>query len=234
VKDATLAVASGEIVGVTGLLGSGFEELPYLIAGARRAAAGVAWIAEREINLRASSVRALLDAGVALVPERREKEGLAFSESLLDNVTLPRMRGRGRIGLLGRAWQYDEAARVVRELDVRPADVRMAVGALSGGNQQKVLLGKWLCGEPKLLLLHEPTQGVDVGARAELERAIRGAAEKGAGVILAGMDASELAVLCDRVLVMREGRIVSEMEGPLSTERIINAVYLERRGRMAG
>jgi ribose transport system ATP-binding protein len=234
VKDATLAVASGEIVGVTGLLGSGFEELPYLIAGARRAAAGVAWIAEREINLRASSVRALLDAGVALVPERREKEGLAFSESLLDNITLPRMRGRGRIGPLGRAWQYDEAARVVRELDVRPADVRMAVGALSGGNQQKVLLGKWLCGEPKLLLLHEPTQGVDVGARAELERAIRGAAEKGAGVILAGMDASELAVLCDRVLVMREGRIVSEMEGPLSTERIINAVYLERRGRMAG
>src|SRR5438067_961481 len=193
------------------------------MAGARRAAAGVARVAGREFDLRSSSVRELLDAGFALVPERREKEGLAFSESVLDNVTLPRMRTRRGIGPLRRSWQHDEAARVVRELDVRPANVRMAVGALSGGNQQKVLLGKWLCGEPKLLLLHEPTQGVDVGAREDLERAIRRAAANGAGVILASMDASELAFLCDRVLVMREGRIGLELSDPLSPERIIDA-----------
>jgi ribose transport system ATP-binding protein len=234
VKDAAVSVGIGEIVGVTGLLGSGFEELPYLIAGARTAAAGMARVAGKEFDLKRSAVRELLEAGLALVPERREKEGLAFSESVLDNVTLPRMRARGGIGPLRRSWQQDEAARVVRELDVRPADVRITVGALSGGNQQKVLLGKWLCGEPKLLLLHEPTQGVDVGARLELERAIRGAAANGTGVILAGMDASELACLCDRVLIMREGRIVSELDGVLSPERIINAVYLERRGRAAG
>ena len=229
VKDATVSVAVGEIVGVTGLLGSGFEELPYLIAGARRAVAGVARVAGREFNLRSASVRDLLDAGVALVPERRAQEGLAFSESLLDNVTLPRMRARGGFGPRGRSWQHDEATRVVRELGVRPADVRIAVGALSGGNQQKVLLGKWLCGEPKLLLLHEPTQGVDVGAREDLERAIRLAAANGAGVILAGMDASELASLCDRVLVMREGRIGLELCGAPSPERIIEAVYREGR-----
>ena len=234
VKDAALSVGAGEIVGVTGLLGSGFEELPYLIAGARRAAAGVARVAGRELDLRLSSVRELLEAGLALVPERREKEGLAFSESVLDNVTLPRVRARGRVGPLGRSWQHDEAARVVRDLDVRPANVRMAVGELSGGNQQKVLLGKWLSGEPKLLLLHEPTQGVDVGAREDLEDAIRRAAANGAGVIVAGMDASELACLCDRVLVMRKGRIVLELEGEVRPERIISAVYREREGRAAG
>src|SRR5438067_1948832 len=141
------------------------------MAGARRAAAGVARVAGREFDLRTSSVRELLKAGIALVPERREKEGLAFSESVRDNVTLPHVRARGGIGSLRRSWQRDEAARVVRELDVRPANISMAVAALSGGNQQKVLLGKWLCGEPRLLLLHEPTQGVDVGARADLEQA---------------------------------------------------------------
>jgi ribose transport system ATP-binding protein len=234
VKDAALSVGVGEIVGVTGLLGSGFEELPYLIAGARRAAAGVLRVDGRELDLRVSSVRELLEAGLALVPERREKEGLAFSESVLDNVTLPRIRARGRIGPRRRSWQHDEAARVVRDLDVRPANVRMAVGELSGGNQQKVLLGKWLCGKPKLLLLHEPTQGVDVGAREDLEDAVRRAAADGAGVILAGMDASELACLCDRVLVMREGRIALELDGELAPERIISAVYRERTGRAAG
>jgi ribose transport system ATP-binding protein len=111
--------------------------------------------------------------------------------------------------------------------------VRIAVGALSGGNQQKVLLGKWLCGEPKLLILHEPAQGVDVGARQDLESAIRRAAAKGAGVILAGMDASELATMCDRVLIMREGCIASELRGALSPQRIIDAVYRDGRGRTA-
>jgi ribose transport system ATP-binding protein len=233
VTDTAISVAVGEIVGVTGLLGSGFEELPYLIAGARKAAAGMVRVDGRDFNLRSSSVRALLDGGVALVPERREEEGLAFSESVLDNVTLPRVRARGGIGPRGRSWQHDEANRVVHELGVRPANVHAAVRTLSGGNQQKVLLGKWLCGEPKLLVLHEPTQGVDVGARGDLEQAIRRAAENGAGVILAGMDASELACLSDRVLVMREGRIAVELGGELSPERIIDAVYRERRGRPA-
>jgi ribose transport system ATP-binding protein len=232
VKDATVSVAVGEIVGVTGLLGSGFEELPYLIAATRRATAGVAQVAKREFDLRFASVPELLDAGVALVPERREKEGLAFSESVRDNVTLPRTRRR-RIGPRSQSWQQDEAARVVSELGIRPADVRIAVRALSGGNQQKVLLGKWLCGEPKLLVLHEPTQGVDVGAREDLEAAIRRAAAGGAGVILAGMDASELACLCDRVLIMRQGRIALELRGALSPERIIDAVYQDGRSRTA-
>src|SRR5581483_8377757 len=107
-------------------------------------------------------------------------------------------------------------------------DPGMVVAQLSGGNQQKVLLGKWLCGRPRLLLLHEPSQGVDVGARRDLERAIGRVADDGAAVLLAGMDTSELAALCDRVLVMREGRIQAELAGALSPELIIDAVYGQR------
>jgi ribose transport system ATP-binding protein len=221
VVDATLSLAGGEVVGVTGLLGSGFDELPYLVAGARRARRGTLSLSGRELDLARASIRELLQAGVALVPARRETEGLAFTETVLDNVTLPRVRGVH----LARAWQEEEAGWVLRELGVRPADPRRVVGQLSGGNQQKVLLGKWLCSHPKLLLLHEPAQGVDVGARRDLERAIGRAAEAGAAVLLASLDASELASMCDRVLVMREGRLIAELAGELSPEPIIDAVY---------
>jgi ribose transport system ATP-binding protein len=152
-------------------------------------------------------------------------EGLAVSETVLDNITLPRLSSHTRGAHLRRSWQREEAARVVRELDVRPADPQTPAGHLSGGNQQKVLLGKWLCGEPKLLLLHEPTQGVDVGARRDLEAAIGRAAEQGTGVLLASMDATELAGLSDRVIVFREGMPHIELTSPLSPERIIEAVY---------
>ncbi len=224
VEEATFSIAAGEIVGVTGLLGSGFDELPYLLAGARQAAAGTLSLRGREFELARASVRELLEAGVALVPERRATEGLALTETVLENVTLPRVRGAH----LGRAWQRGETEWVLRELGVRPADPDMLVAQLSGGNQQKVLLGKWLCGQPTLLLLHEPTQGVDVGARRDLERAIGRAADDGAAVLLAGMDTSELAPLCDRVLIMRAGHVGAELEGAFTPEQIIDAVYGQR------
>jgi ribose transport system ATP-binding protein len=220
-----LSIRAGEVVGLTGLLGSGFEELPYLLGGARPATSGTLSIGDQRISLTKLCTRELLAAGVALVPERRDVEGLAFSESVSDNVTLPRVVARSRPGLLRRAWQNEEAARVVRELGVRPADTRMPVGHLSGGNQQKVLLGKWLCGQPRLLLLHEPSQGADVGARRDLEQAIARAADAGTAVLLASMDASELAGLCDRVIVMRDGRPHGEISGEITPDHIIEAVY---------
>ncbi len=228
VTDASFSVGRGEIVGITGLLGSGFEEVPYLLAAASAPHQGSLLLDGRQFHLRRTSVRELLDAGVALVPERRDVEGLAFSESVRSNVTLPRVRQRGGAALLGESWQDEEADWVVSQLGVRPADPSMAVGQLSGGNQQKVLIGKWLCGQPKLLLLHEPTQGVDVGARRDLELAIGRAADAGAAVVLAGMDAAELAQMCDRVLVMREGRLAAELKDEISPESIIDAVYGRR------
>ncbi len=220
-----LTLRAGEVLGVTGLLGSGFEELPYLLAGARTATSGTLSIAGRRFDLARPSIRELLGAGVALVPERRDRDGLAFSETVVDNVTLPRVRTNSHGPVLRRGWQLQEAARVIGELDVRPADPTMLVSQLSGGNQQKVLLGKWLCGQTRLLLLHEPTQGVDVGARRDIEAAVARAADQGAAVLLAGMDAGELATLCDRVIVIRDGRAHSELSGEITPERIIDAVY---------
>ncbi|MCL2768669.1 MAG: ATP-binding cassette domain-containing protein [Solirubrobacterales bacterium] len=226
---ASFSVGKGEVLGVTGLLGSGFEELPYLIAAARPASAGMLALDGLELDLARASPRAALDAGVALVPERRASDGLALGRSVIDNVTLPRVRTRGALAPIGR-WQQAEAEWVLEHLGVRPADPHLPVAHLSGGNQQKVLLGKWLLGAPRLLVLHEPTQGVDVGARLDIERALVQATERGCGVILAGMDMPELASICDRVLVMRDGLPVAELAHQLSPERIIDAVYADGAG----
>jgi ribose transport system ATP-binding protein len=225
VREVSFTVAPGEIVGLTGLLGSGFEELPYLVGGARRAASGRLTVSGRQIELSAASPRDFLDAGVALVPERRDSQGLAMAMTLLENVTLPRVRLRGARGRIGTDWQREDADWVVRELGVRPPNPMMPVGHLSGGNQQKVLLGKWLRGDPKLLVMHEPTRAVDVAARRDLLNVIFRTASSGCGVLVAGMDASELEVMCDRVLIMRDGTVAEEITEDLTLDRILHAVY---------
>jgi ribose transport system ATP-binding protein len=227
-----LEVGGGEIVGVTGLVGSGFEELPYLVGGARRAEAGELTVGERTIDLTTACPRDLVDAGVALVPERRDAHGLSLSMTVLENVTLPRVRLHGSPARLGTDWQREEADWVIRELGVRPPAPAMPVGLLSGGNQQKVMLGKWLRGEPRLLVLHEPTRAVDVAARRDLLEVLFGAARDGAGVLVAGMDAHELESMCHRVLVMRNGSVGEELRGDeITVEGIVNAVYRHRNGR---
>lgn len=228
-----LSVAGGEVLGVTGLIGSGFEELPYLLAGAARARAGILTLGGRRYDLAGLSLRALLGAGVALVPERRDTDGLALSRSVAENVTLPRARARGGRLAIGREWQRREAGWVIETLGVRPAQPGLPVASLSGGNQQKVLIGKWLCARPRLLLAHEVTQGVDVGARAEIEDALLRAAAGGCAVILASMDACELAGLCDRVLVLEDGRIARELAGERGAEEIAAAVHGERARALA-
>ena len=114
---------------------------------------------------------------------------------------------------------------MISKLDIRPPDPRALVGNLSGGNQQKVLLGKWLAGQPDVLVLHEPTQAVDVGARHDIINAIREAAAGGCGVIVSSVDAADLAVLCDRVLVFRNGRVATELSGDMTADDIIHATF---------
>jgi ribose transport system ATP-binding protein len=226
VDDVSLEIGAGEIVGVTGLLGSGFEELPYLVGGARCAQRGELTLGDRRVDLATSCPRDLVDAGVALVPERRDADGLSLSMSLLENVTLPRVRARASAGRMGSGWQRDEADWVIRELGVRPPAPSAPVGRLSGGNQQKVMLGKWLRGNPRLLVLHEPTRAVDVVARRDLLEVLFRAARSGSGVLVAGMDAGELQSMCDRVLIMRDGRIGEELRGAeVTVERVVGAVY---------
>ena len=235
-RDVSFEVRAGEVVGVTGLVGSGFEELPYLLSGARPARSGALVVDERRLELgagpvgeatrrREADVVRFLAAGVALVPEQRDQQGLALELTVLENLTVPRVRLRGSSAWTGRSWQAQELHTMVQRLGIRPGRGDVPVATLSGGNQQKVLLAKWLASQPRLLLLHEPTQGVDVGAHADIAEVIRSTAHDGCAVILAGTDAQELAALCDRVLVFRDGRIRAELTGELDEDTIIDATF---------
>jgi ribose transport system ATP-binding protein len=222
-----LDVRHGEIVGLTGLMGSGYEDVAEAAGGARRADSGELSVGGRVISLsrRRGSTEEFVQAGVGYVPERRLDEGLAAEMTVAENLTLPRVRSHGRPFRTGRAWQAEETAATIAKLDIKPPDPSAPVATLSGGNQQKVVLGKWLAGQPDLLVLREPTQAVDVGARHDIIDAIRGAARGGCGVLVASIDAADLAVLCDRVLVFRDGRVTAELAGDLDQDHIIHATF---------
>jgi ribose transport system ATP-binding protein len=222
-----LDVRRGEILGVTGLLGSGFIETAEALGGARRADAGTLSVDGRDLALDRArgSTEEFVHAGVAFVPERRLEAGVAGELSVADNLTLPRVRSRGSRLRIGAGWQTDETAAMIEKLDIRPADPHAPIHTLSGGNQQKVLLAKWLAGAPKLLVLHEPTQAVDVGARHDIIDAIRAAARDGCGIVIASIDPADLAVLCDRVLVFRDGQVAKELHGELEQDAIVHAVF---------
>jgi len=150
------SVAKGEILGLTGLPGSGYEDIPYLITGAQRAAGGELRTSSGTVRLARASVAACLRAGVVLVPERRDRDGLAFELNVRDNISLPALRKRGHPWFVARRWQQEDAEAAARTLGIRPRTPSILVKQLSGGNQQKVLLAKWLNTGPALLVLHEP------------------------------------------------------------------------------
>jgi len=227
VKNLDIEIRGGEILGLTGVMGAGYREVAEAIGGASRADGGELTVRGRAIDLakRRGCTEEFVDAGVAFVAERRLDEGLAAELSVSDNLTLPRVRRRGKPLRTGRAWQAAETAAMIAKLDIKPPHPGAPVGTLSGGNQQKVLLGKWLAGAPDLLVLCEPTQAVDVGARHDIIDAIREAARGGCAVVIASVDAADLAVLCDRVLVFSGGRVAAELTGDLDQDAIIHATF---------
>jgi ribose transport system ATP-binding protein len=214
----------GEILGITGLPGSGFESIPYLLAGAH-SGAGTVNLGGELLDLSVLPLAKIAAAGVVLVPENRTKEGLGMTQTVLENVSLPWLSQRGRRWYTGKGWQREQANEVIRSLGVVPPNPDQIVARLSGGNAQKVLLGKWLSGAPKLVLLHEPTQGVDVQARVDLLRAVRLAAEQGAGVLVATTEPEDLVTICDRVLFFRDGRPADELRFPFDSATIISTIY---------
>jgi ribose transport system ATP-binding protein len=227
VRGLDLDLKKGEIVGLTGLVGSGAVAVAEAVGGAREARAGTLTVNGRKISLKPKrgSTEEFIRAGVAFVAERRLEQGLAAELSVTQNLTLPRVRTRGGRLRIGHAWQVEETAAMIKKLDIKPPDPNQLVGTLSGGNQQKVLLGKWLAGQPDLLVLHEPTQAVDVGARHDIIEAIREAAAAGCGVLISSVDAADLSVLCDRVLVFREGKVTAELAGDMTQDDIIHATF---------
>jgi ribose transport system ATP-binding protein len=228
----SLQIAPGEIVGVTGLADAGYSELPYLLAGAKRASAGRLVVAGREIDLVRLDPAAAMAAGIALVPGDREHAGLAIELTVAENAALPRTGGRGsRLVPIPRQDELAELTPWLDRLELRPRDPAMIVGKLSGGNQQKVVLAKWLARDPNLLVLHEPTQAVDVGAREIIVTAIKDAALAGCAVLVASGDENELSMLCDRIVIFSDGRIKQELQGPCAPDDIVDAIFAgsERR-----
>ncbi len=208
--DVDFDIYSGEILGVTGLLGSGFNELPYLLFGASSEsnAHGHVQLNGQPIELRSLKPTTAIRQGLALIPSNRPRDGGILTLPVAENIAMlsvrqcrvgPRLSGRRIVAL---------AAHQADEFDVRPRDVRMQYGRLSGGNQQKALIAKWLLTRPRLLLLDEPTQGVDVGARQQIISQLRRVCAGGGAVVYASADHAELAEVCDRVLVFRHGRLV--------------------------
>ena len=222
----SLDVHRGEVLGVAGLAGSGFDDIPYLLYGAQRATAGQLRIGERGLDLTRISPAEAMGAGLVLIPGDRQRDGLIPSLSISDNVTMPRLPDYRTPAGIARGRLWSEAERICREFDIRPPEPSNAVSALSGGNQQKALLGKWLDTRPGLLLLHEPTQGVDVGARRQIFELIRTVASEGIPALVSSSDYEQLAAVCDRVLILGSGRVVQEIIGSdITKERITEQCY---------
>jgi ribose transport system ATP-binding protein len=218
-----LTVRSGEIVGVTGLPGTGFEQLPYVLGGGRRSAGTVRTV-KGESDLERATVERQMKLGVALVPERRIDEGLAVGLSVRDNLALPSVRDKGRPWYLAKGWQDALTRDSIARFGIKARSGDDLISELSGGNQQKVLFAKWLSVKPDLLVLHEPTQAVDVGARADLLTAICATAAAGAGVLLISTEPADLAETCDRVLVIHPGRTPVELRTD-NPDDVLDAVY---------
>ncbi len=220
---ADLAVAPGEVLGVGGLAGHGHRELFFTLFGALRAAGGEIRLGGRSVRLR-SPRDAVGRAGIALVPEDRKTEGLLLPMSVRDNLSLAVLRRISRAGVLKRGLEQRLAQGEAARLKVRTASLATPVGALSGGNQQKVLLGRWLLTEPRVLLLYDVTRGVDVATKHEIYELMMRLAAEGRSILFYSSDAEELAHLCHRVLVMREGRVVAELRAPgITAEHVVSA-----------
>jgi ribose transport system ATP-binding protein len=205
VRDLSLSVRAGEIVGVVGLMGSGAEDVAHVLFGSRPRETGTVTVDGTEIprNSPGESIK----GGMAFSPGERKRLAIVGDWSIRENMTLPRLAGRGPLKWLSRRAEARDVMPFVREYDVQPPDCEIRLASLSGGNQQKVVIARWMRSGAHVFLLEEPTAGVDVGARRAIYDAIIKAAAEGSAVLLVTSDFDEAASMCDRVLVMRAGEL---------------------------
>ncbi len=213
--DVSLTVRAREIVGLAGIMGAGRTELLSTLygAGPRGRWAGTVEVAGRPARL--ATIAAARRAGIAMVTDDRRGSGLMLQQTTGRNIVMSVLRRISPFGLMSRASEGEAVARSIRQFGVRPPRGDIVVGNLSGGNQQKVVFAKELLGGPRLLLLDEPTRGVDVGAKVEIYQRLRSLANDGLGVLVASSELPELVGLCDRIVVMRGGQSVAEFTGEI-------------------
>jgi ABC-type sugar transport system ATPase subunit len=217
--DVDLVLRPGEIVGLAGLVGSGRSELARALFGADPIDAGTITIDGRPVTLR--SPRDAVRHGIGFVPESRKDDGLVMLRSVRENISLPTLARRSHAGFVS---AHDEEAAVddvIGRLGVHTAGREAAVATLSGGNQQKVLFGKWLLDRPRVLLVDEPTRGVDVGAKRAIYELMRELADGGMAMLVISSELEEVLGLADRVVVMHRGRVTAELDGAQATEEAV-------------
>jgi len=217
-RDFAVDVPAGGVVGVAGLQGSGRDELASLLFGATDRAAGSVTVAGRE--LRELTPKAAMRAGLAMVPAKRSLS-VVGKLTARENLALTHIGDYWRGVALRTGAETQDAQELMSSLDVRPLDPEKPVGSFSGGNQQKVAIGKWIRRQPKVFVIDEPTQGVDVGAREGIYAAVASIAASGAGVVICSSDEQELSRICSRVLVLRDGRVAVDLQGDALTEQAI-------------
>jgi monosaccharide-transporting ATPase len=221
----------GDALGLAGLLGSGRSELVRLVFGADAADAGRVRV--DGVVVPPGSVRAAIAAGLALCPEDRKHDGLVLESSVLENIVLALQARRGALRPIPRATQAQLAAHWIERLRIKTPSHDTPVGRLSGGNQQKVLLARWLALAPKVLLLDEPTRGIDVGAKAEILQLVTDLRREGLAVVFVSAEIDEVVRVCDRVLVLRDHAVVTQLDGAAVTEPAILA-HIAARHREDG
>lgn len=224
VRDVSLDLRAGEVVGLAGLVGSGRTETVRLLFGADRLDGGEIFFDSAEAPVQVRSPRDAVQAGIALVVEDRQQQGLLLPLSVQINCTLAKLRDVSRFGWLRTSREREVARDLTSALHVVCSSVDQPVGQLSGGNQQKVALAKWLYRDCRVLICDEPTRGVDVQARAEIHRLLRQSAEDGKAVLVVSSELEELLDLCDRIVVLSDGRVTDAIERPdFSRQRIMTA-----------
>jgi ABC-type sugar transport system, ATPase component len=235
-SEVSITIRQGEIVGLFGLVGAGRSELAQAIVGLRKISNGqILWKGKQ---VRFASPQDALKAGIAYLPEDRLRQSLLQVRSVRENMSLPNLNKFSRLGIVDEGVERETVQKQAETLRVRMATVEQPVRELSGGNQQKVALAKWLLANPELLILDEPTHGIDVATKAEIHRLIADWKRQGKTILLISSELEELQQLCDRIVVMRQGRIVGEFEPNAPQTQILEAAFgrveVKAEGESAG
>ena len=215
-EPANLTISRGEIAGIFGLVGAGRTELLKLIYGAEKKQSGTVKIHGKKARINSTS--SAINNGLVFMPEDRKKEGIIPLGSVSENINISVRRILSRFGIINNKWESNNAEKLVKKLDIKTPSIYQIVKNLSGGNQQKVILARWLSGKVKVMLLDEPTRGIDVGAKSEIYTLISQLASEGIGIIVVSSELSEILGISDRVIVMRQGKIISSLKREEATE----------------
>ena len=219
-KNINLKLYKGEVLGITGLVGAGRSELFQTIFGILKADSGKIILEGEEINL--NSPWTALKKGIGYIPESRQTQGLVLEKKVSENITLPLLKNfTNKLGIINTKKQSSLVHDLIDKLDVRPKDENLTASQLSGGNQQKVVIAKWIATNPKILIVDEPTNGVDIGAKADIHKILRELAKNGRSIIVISSELPEILSISDRILVMRKGCISGEFKNSNLTQEAI-------------